>query len=64
VLFVHAYPTIASVLVVVGSNARLVYTSIHRRKEEQSSEERTAKHSDHSSLAAQLHAAKSAHGLL
>jgi hypothetical protein len=70
VLFVHAYPTIASVLVVVGSNARLVYMSMHRRKEEHTSdirecvEERTAKPSDYSSLTAQLQAAKRAHGLL
>ena len=70
VLFVHAYPTVASVLVVVGSNARLVYMSMHRRKEEHTSdirecvEERTAKPSDYSSLTAQLQAAKRAHGLL
>jgi len=34
VLFVHLYPTIASVLVVVGSHTRLIYTSMHRRQQD------------------------------
>jgi len=34
VLFVHLYPTIASVLVLVGAHARLIYASMHRRKQD------------------------------
>ena len=40
VLFVHLYPTLASVLVIVGSHARLIYTSVNRRKAESSSDGR------------------------
>jgi hypothetical protein len=79
VLFVHLYPTIASVLVVVGSHARLIYSSMHRRKQESGKAEpagdtrgvspRVGKSSEHSEykeyseLALKLAAAKRAHGI-
>lgn len=31
VMFVHVYPTLASVLVIVGTHARLVYSSVNKR---------------------------------
>lgn len=76
VLFVHLYPTIASVLVVVGSHARLIYSSIHRRKQESGKAEpasdtrgvsprvgKSSEYSEYSELAVKLAAAKRAHGI-
>jgi hypothetical protein len=79
VLFVHLYPTIASVLVVVGSHARLIYSSIHRRKQESGKAEPASdtrgvssrvgksseysQYSEYSELAVKLAAAKRAHGI-
>lgn len=73
VLFVHLYPTIASVLVVVGSHTRLIYTSMHRRKQDSGKAEpasdnrgvspRVGKSSEYSELAVVLAAAKRAHGM-
>jgi hypothetical protein len=74
VLFVHLYPTIASVLVLVGSHARLIYTSIQRRKPDLGRTEpdsvtrreaspRGGKSSEYTDLAAKLVAAKRAHGI-
>ena len=76
VLFVHLYPTIASVLVVVGSHARLIYSSLHRRKQESGKAElasdtrgvsprvgKSSEYSEYSELAVKLAAAKRAHGI-
>lgn len=69
VLFVHVYPTLASVLVVVGAHIRLIYTSVHRRKQDASPdtrdapEARTGRPADYSELSAKLQAAKRAHGM-
>lgn len=79
VLFVHLYPTIASVLVVVVSHARLIYSSMHRRKQESGKAEPASdtrgvsprvgksseysEYSEYSELAVKLAAAKRAHGM-
>jgi hypothetical protein len=76
VLFVHLYPTIASVLVLVGAHARLIYSSMHLRKQESGKAEpagdgrdgrdaspRVGKSSEYSELAMKLAAAKRAHGI-
>jgi hypothetical protein len=73
VLFVHLYQTIASVLVVVGSPARLIYSSMHRRKQESGKAEpasdasdvspRVGKSREYIDLAMKLAAAKRAHGI-
>jgi len=74
VLFVHLYPTIASVLMLVGAHARLIYTSIQRRKPDtdwtepasvarREASPRGNKSSEYSELAVKLAAAKRAHGI-
>jgi hypothetical protein len=73
-VFVHLYPTIASVLVLVGSHARLIYTSMQRRKPDLGRTEpdsvvrrkaspRAGKSSEYSDLSMKLATAKRAHGI-
>jgi hypothetical protein len=78
VLFVHAYPALASVLLLVGAHARLVYFSFrgdgkrHANaaavpapgESESKQQQRAVKHSEYSELSAKLLAAKRAHGLV
>ncbi len=74
VLFVHLYPTIASVLVLVASHARLIYSSMQQHKPDLGRTEpdsvarreaspRAGKSSEYRDLAMKLAAAKRAHGI-
>jgi hypothetical protein len=60
-LFVHAYPTLASVILLVGAHARLVYNSMNKRGPNDGGA--TIKQSEYSDLAAKLQAAKRAQGM-
>lgn len=78
VLFVHVYPSLASVLLIVGAHARLVYSGMRVDAKRQapalsvlppSSEndtkqgQRSLKQTEYMELAAKLHAAKRAQGM-
>ena len=62
VLFVHVYPTLASVLLLVGAHARLVYNNVSKRSASESTI--PAKQAEYSDLTAKLLVAKRAQGLV